>query len=108
MSGEVSTLFTQESAADSGAGQHSQIPRGRVQTHGTRQDGGLNHVMQQELAGRSPQHAGEAVDDQQYAGVPLFQRVGYKQHAPGERNHDEQEHAELDDPTWVEAIGQGA
>ena len=97
-----------DQAADAGADQHAHHARAGVQAHRARQLFGLDDVVQQQLAGRLPQHAGEAVQHQQQHGVPGLERIGQEKPAPAERGRDEHAHADLDQAARVEAVGQRA
>ena len=52
----------QDRAADRGARQQAEIARGRVQPHRARQLLAADDVVEQHLARRAPEHAGEAVN----------------------------------------------
>jgi len=105
---KVRTEPEQQHAADAGPHQHAELARGRVEAYRALQVLAADDIVQQQLRGRSPEHAGHAVHDQQRGGVPDLQRPGDEQHAPGDRHAHEQRHAELDHAAWIEAVGERA
>ena len=95
-------------AADRGPGEEAKIAAGRIEPHRTRQHIDADHVVQQHLAGRAPEHGSHAVYGEERDRMPHLQRVGHEQHAPEERAAGEEEHAELDHAPRIVAIGERA
>ncbi|MCY1166987.1 hypothetical protein D9M73_69430 [compost metagenome] len=86
--------------------QHAKVTRRSIQPHRAGQVTRLDDVMQQQLAGRLPQHARHAMYGQQHHGMPHLQGVGDKEIPPAQGGRHEQQHANLDDAARVKTVGQ--
>jgi hypothetical protein len=98
----------QQSTADAGPGEQSELAPGRIQPHRALQMLAPDDVVEEHLRGGAPEHARQAVDHEQRRGMPDLQLPGHEQHAPGDRHAREQRHAELDHAPRIEAVGHRA
>ena len=102
------TEHQHQTAADGRAEQNAERAPRRDHPDRALELGGADDIVDQELRGRCPDHAREAVQDQQHRRVPNLEGIGQEQDAPAGRHDHEQDHAELDDPARIEPVGERA
>ena len=98
----------QEPAADRRAHQHTERACRRRQPDTALQLFAANDVVDHHIGGRSPEHTGNTMNDQQHNRMPHFKRVRIKQKSPGQRYQDKQNQTQLNDSPGIELIGQCA
>ena len=85
--------------------QDADIAGGRIEPHGAGQFRQGHDVVQQQLTGGLPQHAGTPVQGKQYHRMPDLERIGEEEPPPAKRDRHEQEHRHLDDPARIAPVG---
>ena len=89
-----------------GPDDESEIAARGAHAYGARQLVRLRDPIDEYLRRRNPDHAGESVHDQEQFGLPQTHAVAEEHEAPADRHAHEQQHADLNQTTGVESVGQ--
>ena len=84
------------------------LARGGVEPDRARQIVAADDVVNHQDLGRRPEHSGDAVNDEQNAGVPDLNRIGQKQYRPHHRHAHVHDLRDLNQLAAVVAVGQAA
>ncbi len=95
-----------QAAAHRRTEQNPQLPACRVEPHRARQIFGADDVMNQQLLGRRPENAGDAVNHEQHAGVPNLETIREKENCPSDRDRHIHQLRNLNQLAAIVAIGQ--
>src|SRR2546425_3284658 len=97
-----------EHGPDRRSEKYPELPAGGVEPNGALKMLHANYVVNQQLLGRRPHHAGDTVNNQEKRRMPDLNRIGEKEYGPNRRDTHEQDLGALDDLPAIVSIGESA